>query len=175
MEILGKEFEIYLDQDRIKARIEELGVEISRDYKGKNPLFISVLNGSFIFSADLLRKINIASEVSFVKLSSYEGDQSSGVILEKIGLNQPLEGRNVIILDDIVDTGLTAKFLKDKLSESKPQSIEIVSLLVKTDIFQDRYQIKYIGFQVENKFLVGYGMDYNEQGRNLPSIYKEKE
>jgi len=168
-------FEIYLDQDRIRTRIEELGIEISKDYKGKNPLFISVLNGSFVFAADLLRKIDIESEISFVKLSSYKGVQSTGVILEKIGLQQDLEGRHVIILDDIVDTGLTAKFLKDMLSENNSKSVEIASLLVKTEIFKNRYQIRYIGFQVENKFLVGYGMDYDEQGRNLPSIYKEKQ
>jgi len=175
MEVSGKQFEIYLDKDQIQIRIDELGLEISKDYEGKNPLFISVLNGSFIFTADLLRKIDIPSEVSFVKLSSYEGDQSTGVILEKIGLEQDLKGRHIIILDDIVDTGLTAKFLKDMLWESKPTTIEIASLLVKSDIFKNRYQIKYIGFQVENKFLVGYGMDYNEHGRNLPSIYKERE
>ncbi len=172
MKILEKEFEPYLDETLIQQRIKQMASDIDKDYQGRNPLFISVLKGAYIFTSDLLRALTIPHEVTFIQLSSYQGTASTGSVRQKIGLDQDLRGRNVIILDDIVDTGLTSEHLINQLNDLSPSSVEFGALLLKEEIFKERFPIRYVGFRVENKFLVGYGMDYNEFGRNLPSIYK---
>lgn len=170
--IHDKSFEIYLPSEEIQTRIKDLAGQIVTDYAGKDLIFIAVLNGSFMFAADLMKKIDIPCEISFVKVSSYHGTNSSGRVDELIGLNTNITGRHVIILEDIVDTGITMNKIYTYLHSFEPASLKIASLLYKPDAFSGKHAPDLIGFTIPNKFVVGYGLDYNEQGRNLESIYK---
>ncbi len=171
MKILDHEFKLYIGSREIEKEIDRIAGDINRDYRGKDPLFIGILNGAFIFAADLIRKITLPSEISFLKVSSYEMMQSSEKIKELIGLDQDIEGRDLIILEDIIDTGLTLKYLLDALSGRGASSIEIASLFLKPESFRGGLDIRYTGFEIPNQFIVGYGLDYNGYGRNLKNVY----
>ena len=151
--------------------MKELGRQISKDMEGKNPLLIGVLNGSFMFAADLLREITIPCEISFVKLASYEGILSTGKVKEIMGLNEDISGRTVIIVEDIIDTGRTMRQMLDSLSVRRPESIHICTLFVKPDKLEEPLDIEYVAFSIPNEFIVGYGLDYDQQGRGLKEIY----
>lgn len=169
--IHDKTFEISIPEADILKRVKAVAERINEDYAGKNPLFLAVLNGAFVFAADLMREISIPSEISFVKLASYQGTTSTGTIKEVIGINEDLSGRHVIIVEDIVDTGLTMKRMTESLGTRHPASISICALLVKPEKLQVPLDIKYCALQIPNDFIVGYGLDYDQQGRNLRDIY----
>ncbi|MEM9822723.1 MAG: hypoxanthine phosphoribosyltransferase [Bacteroidota bacterium] len=166
------QFELYLSAEQIQQRVKALGLELTTRFQGKDPVFISILNGGFIFAADLTRACTIDCEISFIKLSSYQNTSSTGKVVTLIGLDAEVKGKEVIIVEDIVDTGETlTQFLKE-LNKYKPASITLVSLLVKPEALQERLEVDYVGFNIPNKFVIGYGLDYNGVGRNLPGIYQ---
>lgn len=152
-------------------RIEQLGTEINDAYAGLDPVFVPVLNGSFMFASDLIREVCIPCEVSFVKTASYEGTVSSGLVQEVIGLGMNLKNRHVVLVEDIVDTGKTMAVLLDALKKQEPASIEIASMFVKPDAFRENYDVRFRGFDIPDKFIVGYGLDYDGYGRNYRDIY----
>lgn len=170
--ILDLKFKPYINASEIDAAISKMAQTICADYGDSHPLFICVLNGSFIFASDLIKKISIPCNIEFVRLKSYSGTQTTENVCEIIGLHSDIQGRDIIILEDIVDTGHTLdKFLRE-LQRLSPKSIKIASLIFKKEAFQKNFAIDYLGFEIENKFIVGYGLDYNEYGRNLPEIYQ---
>ncbi len=171
IQIKDKKFSISISHSDIQKEVERVASEINRDLAGKNPLFISVLNGSFMFTADLIKHINIPCEISFVKLASYQGVSSTGVIKEVIGISEDLAGRTIVIVEDIVDTGLTMQRLLETLGTRKPKEIHIASLLLKPDKLKVDLNIEYIAMKIPNDFIVGYGLDYDGFGRNYPDIY----
>jgi hypoxanthine phosphoribosyltransferase len=171
VQIHDKQFAPYISKEAIQKRIAEMAKEIEADYKGLNPLFICVLNGAFIFAADLYRAISIPAEISFVKLSSYEGMVSTGTVVTAIGINGQIHGRHVILLEDIIDTGKTLDAFIPQLLEQKPASLKLACLLSKPDALQYDVTTDYTGFVIPDYFVVGYGLDYNGLGRNLPDIY----
>ena len=171
VKIIDKTFKTSITEEQIKQRVKELGQQISKDMEGKNPLLIGVLNGSFIFAADLLREITIPCEISFVKLASYEGILSTGKVKEVMGLNEDISGRTIIIVEDIVDTGRTMRQMLDSLSVRRPASVHICTLFVKPDKLEEPLDIEYAAFSIPNDFIVGYGLDYDQQGRGLREIY----
>ena len=171
VKILDKTFKTSIPEAEIKKHVKEVAERINHDLAGKCPLLIAVLNGSFVFAADLMRMITIPCEISFVKLASYEGTTSSGKITEVLGINEDLNGRTVIIVEDIVDTGLTMKRMIETLGTRNPKSIHICTLLLKPDKLTVDLDIEYAAMQIPNDFIVGYGLDYDQQGRNLPDIY----
>ena len=173
--ILDKTFLVYISTDQIQIRVNEIANKLNSSYKYKNPLFLAILNGSFIFAADLLKKISINCEVSFIKLASYFGTSSTGEITTMIGLSESLKGKDIIIVEDIIDTGRTMKNLLEILHDHNPASITIVTLLFKKEALIENIIPDYVGFEVPDKFLVGYGLDYNGIGRNLENIYFLKE
>jgi hypoxanthine phosphoribosyltransferase len=167
-----KSFEIYLSEETIQARIRELAAAINKDYAGKRPLFIAILNGSFMFASDLFKHLAIEAELCFIKLASYKGMKSSGNVVTSIGLEDDLFGKEVIIVEDIVDTGKTLHNFLPKLIHQQPKSLRIVTLLHKAEATEFPLQIDYTGFTIPNKFVVGYGLDYDGLGRNLKEIYQ---
>jgi hypoxanthine phosphoribosyltransferase len=174
MQILDKTFEIFITEDEIQSRISSMAQKINDAYKDKDVLFLSVLNGAFMFSSDLMKKIDLPCDISFVKVSSYTGTESRGRVDELIGLNTNIEGRNVIILEDIVDTGITIDKVRTLLGIENPASVSVCTLLFKPIAFQGKHEPEYIGFSIPNSFVVGYGLDYDEKGRNLKEIYQLK-
>jgi hypoxanthine phosphoribosyltransferase len=172
MKIKDLEFKKFITAPKIEEKIKELGARINEDYKGKSPLLLPILNGSFIFSADLIRELKLDCRVSFVKHSSYQGTQSSGQLNTLIGLNESLFGQDLIILEDIMDTGLTLNKIITEFGTLGVKSVEIVTLLRKAPARDHALQPKYIGFEIENEFVLGYGLDYDGLGRNLKDIYK---
>lgn len=172
IQLHDKQFEVYLTAAAIRERIAAIASSINDDYKTKRPLFIAILNGSFIFASDLFKAINIEAEISFVKLASYKGLKSTGNVLTAIGLDVELYERDVIIIEDIVDTGKTLHELLPQLNRLQPASLKIVSLLHKPEAAIFPVPIDYVGFSIPNTFVVGYGLDYDGLGRNLPEIYK---
>jgi hypoxanthine phosphoribosyltransferase len=175
MQVLDKTFIPYIDAQIIAASIETLAEKINRDYKDKNPLFLGILNGAFMFASDLYKKITVPSEISFVKLASYQGTTSTGNVMNMIGLDKDLYNRHVIIIEDIVDTGKTLFSFLPTLEHQQTASIEIATLLQKPDALQHPLNVKYVGFAIPNKFVVGYGLDYDGYGRNFPEIYQISE
>ncbi|MBQ1633655.1 MAG: hypoxanthine phosphoribosyltransferase [Bacteroidaceae bacterium] len=171
IQVKDKTFRISIPESKIQERVKVIANKINQEYAGKNPVFLSVLNGSFIFSADLLREMNIPCEICFVKLASYQGVNSSGSIRELIGLNVNITDRHVIIVEDIVDTGLTMAHLLDTLKKQNPSSIDICTLLLKPGKLQVNLDIRYCCFEIPNDFIVGYGLDYDGYGRNTKDIY----
>ncbi len=167
-----KSFETYLSEATILQRVKELADSISRDYEGKRPLFIAILNGSFMFASDLFKQLNIEAELCFIKLASYKGMKSSGNVVTSIGLEDDLFGKDVIIVEDIVDTGKTLHNFLPKLVHQQPASLKIASLLHKSEATEFPLELNYIGFDIPNKFVVGYGLDYDGLGRNLKEIYQ---
>ena len=174
MKIYDKEFIPFIDAGKIQQKVIELGNTISEDYKSKKPLFIGVLNGSFMFAADLFKALHIPAEISFIKVSSYLDLASTGDVKQLLGLNEPIFKRNIILLEDIVDSGKTISTLIETLTDLGPSSIEIATLLLKPDALERKVQVKYVGFEIPNEFVVGYGLDYNGLGRNLNELYQLK-
>lgn len=171
VKIKDKTFKTSIPEAEIKKRVKELAARISQDMAGKNPLLLGVLNGSFIFAADLMREMTIPCEISFVKLASYQGTTSTGKVKEVLGINEDLSGRTVIIVEDIVDTGGTMKNMIESLGTRNPASIHICTLFVKPNKLQEPIDIDYAAFSIPNDFIVGYGLDYDQQGRQLKEIY----
>jgi len=174
IEVKGKKFEILIEESMILSRIKGIAAGLKRDLQDKNPLFIAVLNGSFIFAADLFKELDFACNISFIKAASYQGTQSSGKVSMMIGLQEDLENRHVVILEDIIDTGLTVSFLLNEMKEKNPASLSVCSLLIKPDAFNQAFKVNYLGFEVENRFLIGYGLDFDGVGRNLRHVYVEE-
>ncbi len=170
-----KEFVTFLDSDRIAARVIELAARMNADYKDKNPLLIGVLNGSFMFISDLMKALDIPCEISFIRLSSYEGMESSGSVRQVLGLQENVFGRHVVLVEDIVDSGLTMANTVTFFEERGPKSIEIATLLTKPECLEKDLDMKYVGFEIPPKFVVGYGLDYDGLGRNFKDIYQLKE
>ncbi|UTW63050.1 hypoxanthine phosphoribosyltransferase [bacterium SCSIO 12741] len=174
--LLGNlEFEPFIPKEEILEAITLLAEKINRDYQGRKIYFIGVLNGSFMFASDLLKQIERTCEISFVKVRSYEGTQSTGTITEELGLQESLEGKDVIVIEDIVDTGNTLEYLYGRFSELRPASLEIASLFLKPDAYHKSIPVKYVGMEIPNDFIVGYGLDYEGEGRNLKDLYKLKQ
>ena len=173
IKVNNETFTLYLSEKQIQARIKQLAKKISRDYKGKTPIFIGILNGAFVFMSDLIRNITVSCEIDFLKLSSY-GDAkiSSGDVKMLKELNCQVTGRDIIAVEDIIDTGLSIDFIKKIIMEEKPNSFKIVSLLYKKDSIKVNVPIDYIGFKIPNHFVVGYGLDYSQKARNLRGIYR---
>ncbi len=171
MKLNDKEFEIFIPADEIAGIISRLAASINHDFAGKNPFFIIMLNGAFVFAADLLREITVSNEVGFVSLSSYKGTQTSGQVKVHTCIPDKVKDRHVIILEDIVDTGITMNFFLSELKKFSTKSISIVSLFVKPDVLQQKVHVDYVGREIENRFIVGYGLDYDGLGRNLDAVY----
>ena len=171
IKVKDKAFSVSISERAIKRQIKRVAEEINRDYEGREPVFLAVLNGSFIFAADLLREIDLPCEISFVKLASYEGTSSTGSIREVIGLNIDITGRPVIIVEDIVDTGLTMAHMLETLQKQNPASIDICTLLLKPSKLQVKLDIRYCCKEIPDDFVVGYGLDYDGFGRNTKDIY----
>jgi len=167
-----KSFETYLSEATILQRVKELAAAINKDYEGKRPLFIAILNGSFMFASDLFKQLNIEAELCFIKLASYKGMKSSGNVVTSIGLEDDLFGKEVIIVEDIVDTGKTLHNFLPKLLHQQPASLKIAALLHKSQATEYPLNLNYIGFDIPDKFVVGYGLDYDGLGRNLKEIYQ---
>lgn len=172
--VKDKEFKLYLSQVEIQQIVKELAKEISEDLKDENPLMLPVLNGSFIFASDLLREMDIDVEVSFIKMASYSGTQSTGNAKQLIGLNEDISGRTIVLIEDIIDTGISMEILLNQLRQYNPKMILICTLLFKPGKFQKDYSIHYIGKQIEDEFIVGYGLDYDGLGRKYSEIYQLK-
>lgn len=170
--VYDKSFDVYLSEEIIQLRIKELAAEINNDYAGKRPLFIAILNGSFMFASDLFKNLSIEAELCFIKLASYKGMKSSGNVVTSIGLEDDLFGKEVIIVEDIVDTGKTLHNFLPKLMHQQPKSMRIATLLHKSDATEFPLNLDYVGFDIPNKFVVGYGLDYDGLGRNLKEIYQ---
>ncbi|MCJ8165808.1 hypoxanthine phosphoribosyltransferase [Pontibacter sp. E15-1] len=166
------EFSTYIFEEEIIARVLMLAEQLDQDYANKQPLFLAVLNGSFMFVADLLKRVSIPCEISFIRLSSYQDTKTTGKVKEVLGLTENIKGRHVVVLEDIVDTGHTVHGLLQQLRAQDPASVEVATLLLKPDCLQHRLDIKYAAKSIPNDFVVGYGLDYNGLGRNLRDIYK---
>ncbi|MGZ3837340.1 MAG: hypoxanthine phosphoribosyltransferase [Flavisolibacter sp.] len=167
-----KTFDTYLSEQEIQEKVKEIALAINRDYAGKRPLFIAILNGSFMFASDLFKHLTIDAEICFIKLASYKGMKSTGNIITAIGLDQDLYDREVVIVEDIVDTGKTLNVFLPQLHHQQPKSLRIAALLHKPEATQFPLTIDYTGFRIPNKFVVGYGLDYDGLGRNLKEIYQ---
>ncbi len=172
VKIHDKTFELFLPYEKIRETVDKMAERMNEDLAGKNPLFICILNGSFMFAAEIFKRIDfVDSEISFVKLASYEGDKTSGNVKQLIGLNEKIEGRTVVILEDIVDSGITIDNIQEQLEKLKPEKVFVATLLLKPDALQKEVQLDYIGLEIPNNFIVGYGLDYDGHGRNLLDIY----
>lgn len=171
IQVKDKNFAISIPEAEILQRVKAVAARINKDYKGQKPIFLAVLNGSFIFAADLLREVDLPCEISFVKLASYEGTQTTGAIRELIGLNVDITGRPVIVVEDIVDTGVTMVHMLETLKKQNPSSIDVCTLLLKPGKLQAQLDIRYCCLEIPNDFIVGYGLDYDGFGRNTRDIY----
>lgn len=171
LHVLDKTFAISIPESEIQKQVSRVASELTRDFDGKRPLFLPVLNGAFIFAADLLRQIPIPCEVSFIKLASYQGIQSTGQIREVIGLNTDITGRHIVIVEDIIDSGMTMAHMIETLQAQNPASIKVCSLLVKPKALKVKIPIDYCAIEIPNDFIVGYGLDYDGFGRNTKDIY----
>ncbi|BDC97986.1 hypoxanthine phosphoribosyltransferase [Persicobacter psychrovividus] len=172
MIVKDKAFKMFIDEEQLAQGIEKLAQQINKDYEGRKPIFLAVLNGSFMFAADLYRQTNLESTISFIKLASYESMNSTGSIKELVGLQGSLKGEDVVIIEDIVDTGNTLEHIMNLLNDKGVKSAEIATLLYKPEAYKKDIPVKYAAFEIPNKFVVGYGLDYDGLGRNLPAIYQ---
>jgi hypoxanthine phosphoribosyltransferase len=175
IQLHDKQFAPYIDAASIEERIKEIAKQIDADYKQERPLFIGILNGSFLFAADLFRHLTIEAEISFIKLASYKGTSSTGNVITAIGLEEDLSNRHIVIIEDIIDTGKTLHSFMHELNNRAPKSIKIASFLTKPSALQFPIRADYVGFEIPNKFVVGYGLDYDGLGRNIPSLYQLSE
>jgi hypoxanthine phosphoribosyltransferase len=167
-----KQFETYLSDEMIQEQVKRIAEQINKDYAGKRPLFIAILNGSFMFASDIFKQLSLEAEICFIKLASYKGMKSSGKVVSTIGLEEDIFGKNVIIVEDIVDTGKTLHHFLPKLLHQQPKSLKIATLLHKPEATEFPLTLDYVGFSIPNKFVVGYGLDYSGLGRNLKEIYQ---
>lgn len=172
IKVIDKFFEVLIPESRILEVVADLAKKINTDYEGKNPLLIPVLNGSFMFASDLIKQISIPCQITFIKVASYEATQSKGEVEEILGLEANVKDRHLVILEDIVDTGLTITEVIKNLKVFHPASVTIASLLVKPAALKHNLEVKYAGFEIENNFVLGYGLDYDGYGRNLRDVYE---
>lgn len=171
VKVLDKNFRIYIPKEQLQERIALMADEINKDQKGKDVIFIGILNGVFLFAADLFRRIDLDARISFLKLASYEGTSSTGKIKELIGWNEDITGKTVIVIEDIVDTGNTLERIVGEMTLRKAAEVKIAALLFKPAAYTKKIPLDYVGFEIPNDFVVGYGLDYDGYGRNLDSIY----
>ena len=172
IKVKDKEFSKFIYSDTILDAVSKVADQINQDYADKNPLFLVVLNGAFMFASDLMKKINIECEISFVKLSSYSGTNSTETVKNLIGINEELKNRSVILVEDIVDTGITIEHMIEELKNFEPLDVKIATLLLKPEKYNKAHKIDYVAIEIPNDFIVGYGLDYDGFARNLPDIYK---
>ncbi|MBN2669503.1 MAG: hypoxanthine phosphoribosyltransferase [Bacteroidales bacterium] len=172
VQVLDKSFSIYLSEEKILEQVKRVADEINRDLEGQDPIFMGILNGSFMFASDLYKDIVVDSQITFLKLASYEGTSSTGKIKRLIGINEDIKDKTVVVIEDIVDTGHTLENIIKQLNGYEPKSIKIVTLLFKPGAYQKDYPIDYTCFEIPNDFILGYGLDYDGYGRNLRDIYK---
>ncbi|MGC9331236.1 MAG: hypoxanthine phosphoribosyltransferase [Bacteroidales bacterium] len=172
IQILDKSFSIYLTEKEITNKVTEMAHQINETHKGEEIVVVGILNGCFMFASDLFKQLEIDCRISFLKLASYQGTHSTGKIRQLIGLNEDIKGKTIIILEDIIDTGITMEHIINQLKAYNPSDIKIATLLFKPDAFQKDFHIDYTGFEIPDKFIVGYGLDYNGLGRNLRHIYQ---
>lgn len=172
IQVIDKKFKPYITAAQISERIKAMASQINKDYQGKKPIFIAILNGSFMFASDLFKEITVEAEICFIKLASYKGTKSTGNVITSIGLDEPLKDRHVIIIEDIVDTGNTLNKFLPQLHNQQPASLKIAALLHKPEALEHPLVIDYLGFSVPNIFLLGFGLDYDGLGRNLAEIYQ---
>jgi hypoxanthine phosphoribosyltransferase len=170
--IKEKYFEVFLTKEHIESRIAEIGAQITKQFHGEEVTLLGILNGSFVFMADLARQIQLPCHCEFIKISSYSGTETTGKVKAILGLSSDLMKKNVIVIEDIVDTGITMDYLIAELSKQKPKCLAIATLLFKKEAFRFNYPLDYVGFEIPNKFVVGYGLDYDGLGRNFPDIYQ---
>ena len=166
-----KTFRVLISAEEIDAAVDRVASALNERYKGRTPVFVGVLSGAFLFLSDLVRKVTFNNQVTFVKISSYEGTESSGEVKQQLGIDCDIEGRDVILVEDIVETGHSMNYLLDYIKSRKPASISICTLFFKPDKFLYEYKIDYTALSIGNEFIVGYGLDYNQLGRNLKDIY----
>ena len=173
--ILDKDFELFIDADTIQESIKRISADINRDLEGKNPIFVAILNGSFMFAGDLMKHVTIPSEITFVRIASYKGLKSTKDVMEVMGLKEDVKDRTVVILEDIVDTGYTIEKLLKQFATYNPKEIKVATLLFKPKALVTDVKPDYVALDIPNDFIVGYGLDYDGYGRNLQDIYKIKE
>ncbi|MFV0467900.1 MAG: hypoxanthine phosphoribosyltransferase [Dysgonomonas sp.] len=174
IKIKDKEFELFISEAEIQTAIKRIAEQINKDLDGKDPLFISVLNGAFMFAGELMKHVTIPCEISFVRMASYQGLKSTGKVKEIYGLEEDIEGRTVVIVEDIVDTGHTMSLMLDQLACDNPSEIKVATLLFKPDALKNKVPLDYVALEIPNDFIVGFGLDYDGYGRNLADIYKIK-
>ena len=173
VKIFDKEFELFIPYEKIRLSIDQMAEKMNERLSGKNPLFLCILNGSFMFAAEIFKQISLAdAEISFVKLASYSGSSSTGEVTKLIGLNEDLKGRTVVVLEDIVDTGITITNTIKEIQKMQPGEIQIATMLLKPDALKNEVHLDYVGLEIPNDFIVGFGLDYDGRGRNLIDIYK---
>jgi len=172
IKVHDKHFRPFINEEAIRERVAALTADIDRDYAGKRPLFLAILNGSFVFAADLFRRLTIEAEISFIKLASYKGTSSTGNVVTAIGMEENISGRDIILLEDIIDTGKTLSSFLPELQSRQPASLKIATFLSKPTALQYPVKADYVGFEVPDKFVLGYGLDYDGLGRNLPELYE---
>lgn len=175
IQVLDKTFDVFIEKEEIQKKVSSIAGKINEQFKGEEIVFIAVLNGAFMFASDLMKSIALDAEISFVKMSSYHGTESTGSVDELIGLSNDIKGKTVCIIEDIVDTGITIDKIISLLSLEQPKAIKVCTLLYKPKAFKGLHEPDYVGFRIPNAFVVGYGLDYNEKGRNLDAIYQIKE
>jgi len=172
--IKDKQFDLFIEQEVIEREIKRVAEQINAELEGRDPIFIVVLNGAFMFAGELMKEVSIPSEITFIRLASYQGTTSTQQVKEVLGLNESIEGRLVVIVEDIVDSGDTMSSLLEKLKQYKPQEVKIATLLFKPAALKQKIHIDYVALEIPNVFIVGYGLDYDGYGRNLKDIYKIK-
>ncbi|MBL7137558.1 MAG: hypoxanthine phosphoribosyltransferase [Bacteroidales bacterium] len=172
VEVKDKVFRRFISREQIDQVVQQIADRLNADYAGKNPLLLGVLNGAFVFAADLIRRLMIPCQISFVKYASYVGTHSSEEVKELIGLNEELRGRHVVVVEDIVDSGITMDHLLKDIGKYRPASVKLACFCLKPEAFLKSFKIDYLGMEIPNAFVVGYGLDYDGYGRNLPEIYK---
>lgn len=172
VKIHDKEFELFIPYEKIKSVVQEMADKMNEELADKDPLFLCILNGSFMFAAELFKRIDfVESEISFVKLASYSGSRTTGTVKQLIGLNEEIKGRTVVVLEDIVDTGITINNIQSQLKDMEPREVLVATLLLKPEALIKEVDLKYVGMEIPNDFIVGYGLDYDGHGRNLLDIY----
>ena len=171
VKLLDKKFRRYISSEELNKYVTELAARMNQDLAGKEVVFLGILNGSFIFASDLIRKLNLNCQISFVKLASYEGTESTGKVKQLIGLNDSIKGKTVVIVEDIVDSGLTLETIIDKVRPLKPKEIKVATMFLKPEAYSKDIPVDYVGMEIPNDFIVGYGLDYEGFGRNLKDLY----
>jgi hypoxanthine phosphoribosyltransferase len=170
--VLDKTFESYISHEKIDQAIQKIAKQLENDLADENPLFLVILNGAFMFAGDLFKKFTFPAEISFIKFVSYQGTQSTGTVRQLIGLDEDIEGRTIVLVEDIVDTGVSMEKVLEYLADKKAKDIRIATLLFKPNSYKKHFKVNYIGLEIPNDFIIGYGLDYNGQARNLKDIYK---